>query len=96
MELTVGGKSLAVVEIQRSIFQRDALSPLLFVIATMQLNHIFRKCTGVHKLTKPPNVHGRHQTVCQKGKGIGNLNTGREYTVRIEVWNLALKNVICL
>ena len=35
MELTAGGKSLAVVKIQRCIFQVDVLSPLLFVIAMM-------------------------------------------------------------
>ena len=35
----------------------------------MTLNHILRKCTAGHKITridKPVNVHGRHQTVCQK------------------------------
>ena len=52
VELTVGGKSLAEVEIQRSVFQGDALSPLLSVIAMMPLNHILRKCTGGYKVTK--------------------------------------------
>ena len=66
----VGGKSLAEGKIQRGIFQGDVLSPLLFVIAIMQLNHILRKCTGEYKLHKlqknqPPNVHGHH-TVCKK------------------------------
>ena len=28
------------------LFQGDALSPLLFVIAMMPLNYIFRRCTG--------------------------------------------------
>ena len=46
VELTARGKSLAEVKIQRSIFQGDALSPLLFVIAMMPLNHILRKCTA--------------------------------------------------
>ena len=45
VELTAGGKSLAEVNIQRWIFQGDALSPLLFVIAIMFLSHILRKCT---------------------------------------------------
>ena len=29
---------------------RDALSPLLFIIDTMPLNHILKKCTAVYKL----------------------------------------------
>ena len=52
VELTAGGKSLAETKIQRSIFQGDALSPLLFIIAMMPLNHILRKCTPEYKLTK--------------------------------------------
>ena len=51
-ELTAGGKSLVHVKIQRGIFQGDALSPLLFVIAMMPLNHILRKCTTGYKLSK--------------------------------------------
>ena len=46
VKLTAGGKSLAEVKIQRGIFQRDVLSPLLFVIVMMLLNYILRKCTG--------------------------------------------------
>ena len=49
--LTAGRQSLADVKIQRGIFQRDALSPLLFVKAMMPLNHILRKCTAVYKLS---------------------------------------------
>ena len=45
VELTAGGKSLAETKIQRGIFQGDALSPLLFIIAMMPLNHILRKCS---------------------------------------------------
>ena len=52
VELIAGGKSLAEVKIRRSIFHEDALSPLLFVIAMMQLNHILRKCTVGYKLSK--------------------------------------------
>ena len=52
VELTAGGKNLAEVRIQRGIFQGDALSPLLFVIATMPPNHILRNCSGGYKLTK--------------------------------------------
>ena len=45
-------KSLTEVKIQRGIFLSDALSPLIFVISMILLNHILRKCTGGYKLTK--------------------------------------------
>ena len=45
VELKAGGKSLAEARIQRSIFQGDALSLLLFAMAIMPLNHILRKYT---------------------------------------------------
>ena len=44
--MAAGGKVLAEVTIQRGIFLRDVLSPFLFVIAMIPLNHIFRKNTG--------------------------------------------------
>ena len=46
VELTAGGRSITETKIQRVIFQGDALSPLLFIIAMMLLNHILRKCTA--------------------------------------------------
>ena len=49
-ELTVRGRTLA--KIQKSIFQGDTLSPLLFIIAMMPLNHILRKSTAGYKLSK--------------------------------------------
>ena len=52
VELTARVKTLAEVKIQRGIFQRDALSPLLFVITMMPSNHILRKCTDSYKLSK--------------------------------------------
>ena len=52
VELTVERKNLSEAKIQRGIFQIDAQSPLLFVIAMMPLNHILMKCTGGYKLTK--------------------------------------------
>ena len=51
-ELTAGGRSIAETKIQRGIFQGDALSPLLFIIAMMQLNHILRKCAAGYKLSR--------------------------------------------
>ena len=52
VELIAGRKSLAETKIQRGIFQVDALSPLLLIIAMMPLNHIQRKCTARYKLSK--------------------------------------------
>ena len=50
MELTAGGRTLAETNIQRGIFQGDALSPLQFITAMMPLNHKLRKCTAGYKL----------------------------------------------
>ena len=52
LKLTAEGKSLTEVKIQRGIFQGDALSPLLFIIVMMPLNHILWKCTDRYKLHK--------------------------------------------
>ena len=51
VELTAGERSLAEAKIQRDIFQ-DALSPWLFIIDMMPLNHILRKCTAGYKLCR--------------------------------------------
>ena len=52
VDLTAGDRSLAEAKIQRGIFQRDALSPLLFLIAVIPLNHTLWKCTAGYKLSK--------------------------------------------
>ena len=52
VELKAGGKSLAEIKIQIGIFQGDAQSPLLSIIAMMPLNHILKKCTAGYKLNR--------------------------------------------
>ena len=52
VELVAGGRSLAETKVQRSIFQRDALSPIQFIIAMMSLNHILKKCIAGYKLSR--------------------------------------------
>ena len=42
VELTCNNENLGEVEIKRGIFQRDSLSPLLFVIALIPLTHILK------------------------------------------------------
>ena len=51
VELTAGGRSLAVIKIKRGIFQGDSPSPLLFLVAMIPLKHILRKCTARYKLS---------------------------------------------
>ena len=57
IEKTISGndcrrKKLRRGKIQRGIFQGDALSPLLLVIAMIPLSHILRKGTAGYKLSK--------------------------------------------
>ena len=52
VELTAGWRSIAKTNIQRGIFQGDALSPLLFIIAIMPLNNILRKCAARYNLSR--------------------------------------------
>ena len=50
--MTAGGKSLTETKIQRGVFQGNALSPLLFIIALMLLGYILRKCIAGYKLSR--------------------------------------------
>ena len=52
VKLTAGGKSLAETKIPREIFQGEALTPILFIIAMTLLNHIPRKCSAGYKLSR--------------------------------------------
>ena len=52
VEQTAAGRNFAETNIQRGIFQGDTLSPLLFLIAMMPLNHILRKCAVRYKLSR--------------------------------------------
>ena len=47
-------------KIQRGLFQGDVLSPLLFVIVMMPLNHIHRKYTRGYKFTKSQKKINHH------------------------------------
>ena len=49
--MTAAGKAQQS-KVQRVIFQGDAVSPLLFVIAMIPLHHILRKCTVEYELNK--------------------------------------------
>ena len=77
VELTDWGRRIAETKIQRGIFQGDALSPLLFVIAMTPLNHILRKCAAGYKLSRSPNIHWWHYIICKKWKRPGNAHTRR-------------------
>ena len=54
--LIAGGKRLAEVKIQRGIFQKEALSPLICIIAMITSIHIHRKYTGSCKLNKSQEI----------------------------------------
>ena len=81
VELTAGGRSLAEAKIQRGIFQGDVLSPLIFIIAMMPLNHKVRKYTAGYKLSRSQakNNHLMYmddiKLFAKKWKGTGNSNT---------------------
>ena len=57
-ELTASGKVLGEVNINRGVFQRDSLSPILFTLALVSLTLILRKMKAGYNL----------------GEGKGNIN----------------------
>ena len=83
VELTAGGRSLAEAKIQRGIFQRDALSPLVFIIAMMPLKQSQKMHSRIqtYEITgkdQSHNVHEQHETVCKNEKRTGNINVHSE------------------
>ena len=56
VQFTAGGKGITEEKMQSDIFQRNALSSLLFVIAMMPHKHILRKCTAGYNLTKSQEI----------------------------------------
>ena len=52
VELTCANQQLGKVNIKRGIFQGDALSPLLFVVAMIPLTHVLRKIKSGCEFTK--------------------------------------------
>ena len=85
VKLTAGGRSLAEAKIQRGIFQGDVLSPLLFIIAMMPLNHILRKGTVGYKLSRSQEKINHLMYMddiklfAKKWKRTGNSNTRRRH-----------------
>ena len=100
VKLITGGKTSPEVKIQRAIFQGDALSSLLFVIAMMPFNHILTKFTGGYKFTRSQEKNN-HLMYMDNIKLFAKNEKELEIliqTIRIYIleWNLALKNVPCL
>ena len=94
VELTARGKSLAEAKFQRGIFQGDTLSPLLFIVAMMPLDHILRKCTVRYKLSRLQEKinHLMYMDDIELfAKNEKELETliHSEYTVKTKGWNLA-------
>ena len=62
-ELTSSGESLGQVNIRRGIFQRDSLSPLLFVICMIPLSLVLRKVKAGYEF-RGKQLKINHLLVC--------------------------------
>lgn len=51
-QLTAFGKDFGEVSVRRGIFQRDSLSPLLFVIAMLPLSNVLNESEAGYQLSK--------------------------------------------
>lgn len=51
-QLTAFGKDFSEVSVRRGIFQRDSLSPLLFVIAMLPLSNVLNESEAGYQLSK--------------------------------------------
>ena len=68
--LSANSKSIAGVTIKCVIYQREALSPLLFCITFNLLGTFMDKSDyGYRYHYQPPPLHGRHQAMCQECAG---------------------------
>ena len=95
LELTAERRNFAEAKVQRGIFQGDALSPLLLIIAMMPFNHILRKCTAGYKLSKSQEKINKIMYMddiklfAKMKQDWKLLYTQLEYTIRTQGWNLA-------
>ena len=52
LSLTSNGENLGEVDVKRGIFQRDSLSPLLFVLSMLSLSLILKKVNASYECRK--------------------------------------------
>ena len=92
--LMSGNEELARVNIQRGVFQRDILSPLLFVIGLIPLSHFLRKVNAGYQLGKRQHKEINHFLFMDDLKLYGNSEKGAERltnTVRIISRDIAME-----
>ena len=88
VELTTEGQSLAEEKIQRGIFQGDTLSPLLFVIAMMPLNHMQENAKPVTNSVK----NGKRSTTgCTWTTSNLLPKTKKNWELKCKLWEYIVK-----